>query len=232
MNTRFLVAADLHGSGVGLTSLVDRCESGSYDALILCGDLTHFGPMSFAVMVLRDLGELVPVVFFVGGNCDPKEVNDVEAEVGLDNVHSLHRRSFTFRGLGLAGHAGSTGFGGCPGEWSEEELAEGLEAALAELPADRGNGPSPVDVLVTHAPAYDTLDLSGSGDRIGSQAVARFVEEHRPAVALSGHVHEHREVLRIGDTLHVNPGPLKMAYAAELTVEVGDGVKAEARLLD
>ena len=52
------------------------------------------------------------------------------------------------------------------------------------------------------------------------------------AVALSGHVHEHREVLRIGDTLYVNPGPLKMAYAAELTVEVGDAVRAKARLLD
>jgi Icc-related predicted phosphoesterase len=211
---------------------MDRCETGEWDAVVLCGDLTHFGPLSFGTMVLEELGGTGLEVFYVGGNCDPKEIEDAAGRLGLENVRSLHRRGLTFRGLGLAGHGGSTGMGGTPGEYSEEEVAEGLGAAVRELPRDRGKGPSAVDILVTHTPARGTLDTVPSGEHIGSSSVEEYVGRLRPALALSGHVHERSGTVRKAGTLYVNPGPLRMLRMASVEVTVGEEVRAEAGLMD
>jgi Icc-related predicted phosphoesterase len=101
------------------------------------------------------------------------------------------------------------GLGGslkCPiptlNEWTEEQVAEHLDAAVQGVPAD-----APL-VLVSHQPARDTItDLAGNGAHVGSTAVRAFIERRKPVLCLSGHIHEAQGVDNIGQTTLVNPGP-------------------------
>lgn len=67
-------------------------------------------------------------------------------------------------------------------------------------------------IYVVHMPPAGVgLDVCGSGEEVGSAAVARFLEENQPLLSLHGHIHESPEVTgewqaRIGRTLCVQPG--------------------------
>jgi len=40
----------------------------------------------------------------------------------------------------------------------------------------------------------------------GSEAVRNVIERHQPPLALHGHIHESRGVVRVGSTVCINPG--------------------------
>lgn len=67
-------------------------------------------------------------------------------------------------------------------------------------------------LYVFHSPPFGTgLDLTRSGEAVGSRAIRDFIERHQPSVTLHGHVHEAPEMTgtyadHIGNTLCVNPG--------------------------
>ncbi len=99
----------------------------------------------------------------------------------------------------------------------QEELAE-----LVEL-----SDPART-VYVVHTPPADCqLDVMHGGHHIGSQALRRFLEKHRPPYSLHGHVHESSELTgaihdRVGPTLSVNPGASLMGFrGAWLDLETG-----------
>ena len=84
-------------------------------------------------------------------------------------------------------------------------IAEALDAlAAASPPADT--------LLVSHSPPRDTrCDLIGAHTHVGSRALRRYVERHRPPLVLSGHIHESFRLSgawrdAIGPTPVVNPG--------------------------
>ena len=103
-------------------------------------------------------------------------------------------------------------------------------------------------VLASHGPAHGILDRSlFGGMHVGSKALFRAVEVARPAVVLSGHIHEARGIAAYewasgrvvaedkeflesrdrGMTLFFNPGPAKDGYVGRL--EMRDGlVRAHA----
>lgn len=71
----------------------------------------------------------------------------------------------------------------------------------------------PTDTLfVLHSPARGTkCDLVQGGHHVGSRAIRRFVEERRPPLVLSGHIHESPRVSgawrdTLGSSTVVNPG--------------------------
>lgn len=93
--------------------------------------------------------------------------------------------------------------------------------ALEEVLAELAPPPAPW-VFVCHAPPFDTkLDrLPGVGP-IGSRAVRRYIERHRPLCALHGHVHESPEVTgafadEVGGVVCINPGQSHEALHAVL----------------
>jgi Icc-related predicted phosphoesterase len=62
-------------------------------------------------------------------------------------------------------------------------------------------------VYVVHTPPHGTpLDRLHDGTPIGSPSLRRFLERRRPPLSLHGHVHESPGIVRLGDTLSVNPG--------------------------
>jgi Icc-related predicted phosphoesterase len=204
---RFLVLSDVHGR-VRVIHFANRLlEEMDLDGVIVLGDITHFGPPSWAS---EFLSQLIRPAYAVPGNCDPLgTLQNIE-----EAATSLHRRKVRVDGWTLGGHGGSnlTIFN-TPNEMPEEEIEGGLRPIMEKGMA-----------LVVHCPPLGTLDLTSVNRHAGSVAIALLVEEFRPRVVLSGHIHEARGIVEKDGTLHMNPGAAKDGFSA--VIELGADVKA------
>ena len=82
--------------------------------------------------------------------------------------------------------------------------------------------------MVCHTPPFNTkCDRLMNGTAVGSTAARRFIEEVRPEVCISGHIHESAAVDTIGPTTVLNAGPFK--GGGYIVVTSKDG-KLDARL--
>ena len=171
------------------------------DVAILAGDLTNFGDPPDAFQVVDAVRAHCPTVWAVTGNLDMLWVIDAFREAGI----SLHGEGRRVGDLGIFGCGGSNVTPmDTPTEFEEHELAAVLERAHATV-AD-----APRRLMVCHTPPFDTrLDRLVNGTPVGSPAVRRFIEAHRPDVAVVGHIHEGRGIDTVGETLVVNPGALR-----------------------
>jgi Icc-related predicted phosphoesterase len=84
-------------------------------------------------------------------------------------------------------------------------------------------------VVVSHAAPYGTrVDRAHLGKHLGSRSLRKFIDEHRPAASICGHIHEGRGVDVIGGTTVVNPGPFRDRLYALIEVEDSVNVSLEA----
>ena len=79
-------------------------------------------------------------------------------------------------------------------------------------------------IFLTHEPPYGTkLDLTtygpAKGKHIGSKAVMWAIKKYKPALNISGHVHETQGISRIGKTVCVNAGYGRKGQAAVIELE-------------
>ena len=206
---RVLLLTDIHSSINYVEKLVSIVKD-LFDLCIITGDITHFGSVEEALSILKLLKSTAKKILFVPGNCDPKELLDYKMIDG--EIINIHGRAVEISGYTFYGIGGSnvTPFR-TPIEFSEEELRE-LISRASSVPAKKL-------VVITHAPPYKTLDKTFIGLHVGSKSLKHFLEEHRPILWVSGHIHESRGIMRYGDehgeTLIVNPGPLRKGYYAE-----------------
>jgi Icc-related predicted phosphoesterase len=182
-------------------SLLDEAfkSSRGADLAVCLGDLTVYGKgLEAALEKLRALNRNVFVI--PGNNETPGELGEKASEKG---IVFLHGGKTFFKGFTFAGVGGSlpTPFN-TPFEIGEDEFKRLLSGF-------RGLGSF---VLLSHTPPFNTsLDLTSTGEHIGSVELRRFIEEESPLVCLCGHVHERAGVSeRIGETLVLNPGPRGM----------------------
>ncbi len=193
----WIVLSDLHEHTANLRHLADELRSAAL--VILSGDLTMFGGRDQAARVLDEVRAFNPHVLAVPGNTDHRDVLDY---LEREDV-SVHGRAVVRHGVAVYGVGGAnpTPFG-TPFELAEDELAAHLERAVG---ATAG---SPRRVLVSHAPPFESgVDRLWSGRPVGSRAVRSHVEAIRPALVVSGHIHEGRGRGRIGEVPVANPGP-------------------------
>ncbi len=191
---KVLVTSDFHGEVESAEKIKNVAVSGSFDCIVVCGDLTDFGPVEVGRQLLDVLvGSKFPVLY-VPGNMDPRRVIDGLGDLGF-NLSGKEKiiEETAFIGVGY-----------------------GLEKQLNQTIQKLKNTARFV-VLVTHIPPYGTkVDLAWNGTHIGSFELRKFVEEHQPDVVLCGHVHEARGTDKIGKTLLCNPGPAFKGFYAEL----------------
>lgn len=181
------------------------------DLVILSGDLTNFGGRDDAAQVLAATRRHCRTVLAVSGNLDQLDVIDFLRDEGV----SLHGESRRVGDLGIFGCGGSnpTPFH-TPTELSDEEIGLLLERGLATVAA------APHLLMVCHTPpAHTTTDRIGSGHHVGSHTVRAFIEEHQPAVCITGHIHESAGVDRIGRTVVVNAGAFRDGGYVVVTVD-------------
>ena len=217
---KIIALTDIHSKFAGIDGIADDLREA--DVALLPGDLTMFGRRDAAMEVLDAVRRYNEVVYAVMGNCDYPEVEELLNEEGI----CLHRQHAQLNGVAFVGLGGSLA---CPAptlnEWTEEQTAEHLGAALVDLPAE-----TPM-ILVSHQPPKDTVvDIAGNGMHVGSTAVREFIEEHQPLVCFSGHIHEAQGTDAIGNTKLINPGPFMEGKYAWVELEEGT-CRVEARRL-
>ena len=132
----------------------------------------------------------------------------------------------------VVGEVGLFGVGGCnpspfdtPNELNEEEILAALEKGYEEVKE------TSFKIMIPHMPPRNTgVDVVHSGLHVGSTSVRRFIEEKRPDLCISGHIHEAVGEDRIGGTRILNPGPFFEGGFVVIDID-GNEVDAELRFL-
>jgi len=189
------------------------------DLVIVSGDLTNFGGVEDARKVLADVRRACPAVLAVSGNLDRREVIPFLEEEQI----TLHGKGRVIDGVGIFGCGGSniTPFR-TPTEFTEDEIYATLRAGYDFV---RDHRPL---LMICHTPPFNTnCDRIMSGKAVGSSAARQFIEEVKPEVCISGHIHESAGVDQIGPTKIFNAGPFK---GGGYIVVRAEGGRLDARL--
>jgi uncharacterized protein len=181
-----------------------------------------------------------PHCFVCPGNDDQFEVDEIVQAAA--HVELAEGRVVEIDGFQMV----STGWS-CPTPWQtyreeeEPQLAERIERAAAGVTASPER-----TVFSLHCPPYgsgldeaprltEDMRLEHAGHApvpVGSKAVRRAIEEHQPALALHGHIHEGRGNARIGRTLCINPGSsYEQGELLGAVVELDGGKKVKSFVL-
>ena len=72
--------------------------------------------------------------------------------------------------------------------------------------------PDETDLLLVHGPPYGYGDLTGRGERVGSDALLGLVDRVRPALAVFGHIHEARGSWTRGSSILANVSAVDLHY--------------------
>ncbi|MDQ2677063.1 MAG: metallophosphoesterase family protein [Actinomycetota bacterium] len=190
---RILAFSDLHRDLGRARSLA--AQSAEADVVIGAGDFAsvHEG-------LEETIGALAAIdtpTLLVPGNNETADALR-EAASGWSAATVLHGESAelggkTFFGLGA-------GIPTTPWEWSFDLTDDEAAEALSACPTGA--------VLVLHSPPRGHCDVAGSGQNLGSQALADAIERLAPPLAVCGHIHESWGARsRIGETEIANLGP-------------------------
>lgn len=201
---KFLVFTDLHQKASVVDKINEVIERSGAEFVVCLGDVTDFGTGADAAGILSSIKSKV---YAIPGNCDPLDFAESISDVAVD----MHGNAAEVGGYRLVGLGGSnvTIFN-TPFELDEDDLYDGLDGISEEGM-----------ILMTHAPSYGILDQIPSGQSVGSPAVRRIVDEYRPILAMSGHIHEAFGVVVSDGTTFLNPGPAKDGRMAVVTIEDG-----------
>lgn len=196
---KLLLFSDLHTDTNAAMSLVQRASE--FDALIGAGDFaqTRRG-LNPVIAIFKTIQ--VPMIFVAGNNESFDELK--AACAGSPHIHVSHGTSIELNGhtfFGLGGGVPLTPFGDWSFDLDETEAARLLESCPRSA------------VLVSHSPPFGTLDVSGSGQHLGSRSVLKCIEEKAPQLVVCGHIHASAgksELLE--NTPVVNAGPRGVAW--------------------
>ena len=149
----------------------DRSCRKDVDIVISCGDLS-LEYLEFIVTMIN-----VPC-FYVPGNHDERFVErEPPGWIPLDGRVVRHK------GINILGLGGSMKYRPGPYQYTEVEMRLRFLKVLPKLWLNRNQ----IDILVTHAPAYDLGDLEGP--HRGFKLFRRIIEKYKPKYHLHGHVH-------------------------------------------
>ncbi len=184
----------MHADGEAALSLARRAHE--FDILVGAGDFGNARRgLNLVLPVFKKLD--VPMVFVVGNNESFEELRDACA--GAPHISVLHGDSVELGGqtfFGLGGGVPVTPFG----PWSFDLSEEEADLKLQGCPRDA--------ILVSHSSPVGTLDVSSAGKHLGSQSVARCIQEKAPRLVVCGHIHASAGGSQlVGSTPVVNAGP-------------------------
>jgi Icc-related predicted phosphoesterase len=184
---KILAAADIHGSQYRLNLILNNIDRHHPDLVILCGDITQFGPAAVATNFLNQ----IPVkTLAIPGNID---TFDVDAGIIASKAIPLHQQRVNIQGIPFIGVG--------------HELPQGL----SDVVINNGKGHKPLgkildesSVLVTHVPPYKLQDTIFIGSHGGSKELRNIIDQCKPRLVLCGHIHEDPGVTTVGNTTIVN----------------------------
>lgn len=207
---KVLATSDFHGSYKAFQKAAGRARESNANALVVCGDVTHFGTLEQAMELLSCLLEANCPVVFVPGNCD----SPLLAEKSIGRIISIHGKCAEIGGFSFLGVGGSSPSPfDTPFELSEEEIDDVLTKGFNCCETEE-------IILVSHSPPRNmSVDFTHSGEHVGSVKVRKFVENVQPKLVLCGHIHEASGVDHVGRTVVVNPGSARHGRCALIEID-------------
>ncbi len=197
---KVLFLSDVHASEEALAWVARRGKD--YDTIVVGGDLSKGDSGEFATRFLDGALSTGRRVIFVHGNADRREMAVPE---GVESLHGAASKLGRFSVGGLGG-SNLTPFG------TPFEMDDGSARSVLDRLGH-------VDILVSHCPPVRTKCDRARAGHVGSAPVREYVEQEKPVLVLSGHVHESRAVDNVGGTTVVNAGPLADGCFAEVGLD-------------
>jgi Icc-related predicted phosphoesterase len=184
---KILAVADIHGSQYRLNLVLKNVETYNPDLVIVCGDITQFGPAERATNFLNQ----IPVeTFAVPGNIDSFDVSE---GISASRAINLHLRREIRQGIPFIGMGRDL-----PSSFTDVLVTEGKTKKPLHTVVDD------TSVLVTHVPPYKMQDSIFLGTHGGSKALRQLVDARHPRLVLCAHIHEDPGVMTAGKTTVVN----------------------------
>ena len=174
---KILAIADIHGSQYRLNIVLKNIESYSPDLVILCGDITQFGPGELAKNFLN---QIPTETLALTGNIDTPDVNKAIDESKATNISSkkVIKNGVSFIGI-------------------DETIQNDFNILEKKVSSEK-------IVLVSHKPPYGAQDKIFIGMHGGSKDLLEIIEKIKPSLVLCGHIHEDPGFTKIGETIVVN----------------------------
>jgi len=177
---RLYAAADIHGSQYRLNLVLNNIERYSPDLVIICGDITQFGPGEVAKNFLNQ----IPVeTLAISGNIDTPDVYNAINDSKAKNIElkKIVKKDISFIGINATD-----------------------ENQISQFFNDKNNLIDDNSVLITHVPPYKTRDKIFMGQHGGSKELKKIIEKYNPRLVLSGHIHEDPGFTKYNNTTIVN----------------------------
>jgi uncharacterized protein len=190
---KLLAFSDLHTDVAQAHDLVER--SRDVDVVVGVGDFAsvHSG-LQETIDALQ--GIEVPAIVVPGNNETEEALR--EACANWEQAIVLHGEGTEIQGVPFFGLG--AGVPVTPWDWSFDLTETQAAEKLAGCP-DGG-------VLAVHSPPRGHVDVDGTGEHLGSEAVLEAIEGKQPRLVLCGHVHDSwGEESTIGPTRVLNLGP-------------------------
>ena len=161
---RILAVADIHGSQYRLNLVLKNIDRYSPDLIVICGDITQFGPGELAKTLL----DQIPVeTLTVTGNIDS---DDVKKGIDDSKAINIEMKKIIKKGIPFVGISGT--------KTDEFKFLEGKKMIDNKT------------VIVSHVPPYGLQDKIFIGLHGGSKELREIIDKYHPRLVLCGHIHE------------------------------------------
>ena len=184
---KLYAAADIRGSQYRLNIILNNIDKFSPDLVVICGDITQFGPGEVA---LNFLNQIKVETLAILGNIDTPDVDQAITDSKAQNINlkQVVKKGISFVGIG----------GNLPDQLSKivienKDLKKPLEESI-----DKDT------VLVTHVPPFKTQDKVFFGHHSGSKDLRRIVDKYKPRLVLCAHIHEDPGFTKLDGSIVVN----------------------------
>lgn len=199
LKMKILAVADIHGSQYRLNLVLKNIEKYSPELVIICGDITQFGPGELAKNFLNQ----IPVqTLSITGNIDTPDVNDA---IDQSKATNIKMKKITIREISFIG--------------LNEIDMDNLENFNKKIFLNRKS------VLVSHKPPYGIQDKIFIGMHGGSKELREIIDKYKPMLVLCGHIHEDPGFTKIGETVVVNCSMGKRGEGALIKINKDISVK-------
>lgn len=190
---KILAFTDIHGSFSAFQNIEKLVKKEDPDLLIDCGDISIFeNELEYLVGRIAKLGKPCLIIH---GNHEGL-LRFEEACKKYKNMIFLHNK------IHCIGNYVFFGWGGGGFSLNDRDFDLAAKKHMKNIKKEDKL------VLFTHAPPYGTRTDEMYGEHVGNKSIRRFIEKHKPIIALCGHLHEDNGTRdKIGKTKVINPGP-------------------------
>ena len=196
---KILAVADIHGAQFRLNLVLKNIDRFSPDIVVICGDITQFGPGDLAKNFLNQ----IPIdTLAISGNIDSADVAK-----GIDDSKAtrIEMKKVIKKGIPFVGMG--------------RDISNQLKIIDEKKLIDENC------VVVSHEPPYGAQDKVFLGKHAGDKGLREIVEKYKPRLILSGHIHEDPGTSEIGKTIVVNCSMGKRGEGALIEINEKISVK-------